>query len=466
MPSRWDRMGGRTPPDSFRRPAMTQAGVCAACRAALPVSVPDSPTFAFNPAIWGARNRAGREYSAPVARGPQRLPRLAGQLAANRMDDLFESTVETLLDAAFDDARWGDAFRAIDRLCGLNGGQFTGLAANGDGDAGIVFAACWIDGDPHQEIVADWVANYARFSENVPRIGRLPAWRLTHNEELFTPAEKRSSPMYNEFQPKYDCQDQMAVVVDRQSDERPDDGCVFWTMANGESEWGPDRLKRIRGLLPHIRQAVRLRHELVAAEAHAHAEATALLEHESLGAVFLDRRGAIASANRTARRMLAARDGIHDWRGGLRAGHPGDDAKLRRLVSGALPRLGHMPARGSVPVRRPAGLPLIVHVHPVAPRRADFGVERIAVAVLIRDPDAGRLDAEAVGDMLGLTAAESRVAVLLGQGRTVRDIARELDRSENTIRWTLKNVLSKTGAARQADLVRLLLRLPPDGGDA
>ncbi|MDE0059744.1 MAG: helix-turn-helix transcriptional regulator [Defluviicoccus sp.] len=381
------------------------------------------------------------------------------------MDDLFESTVEILLDAAFDDARWGDAFEAIDRLCGLNGGQFTALAANGDGIAEPVFAACWIDGDPHREIVADWVENYAAVSENVPRIGRLPAWRLTHNEELFTPAEKRSSPMYNEFQPKYDCRDQLAVVVDRPSDERPEDGCLFWTMANGEAGWGSDKLKRIGALLPHIRQSVRLRRELVAAEAHAHAEATALLERDPPGTVFLDRHGAIASANRTARRMLAARDGIHEWRGGLRAGRPGDDARLQILVSRALPRLGHVPAGGSMSVRRPAGLPLIVHVHPVAPRRADFGAERVAAAVLVRDPDAGRLDAEAVGDMLGLTAAESRVAVLVGQGRTVRDIARELDRSENTIRWTLKNVLSKTGAERQADLVRLLLRLPPAGRD-
>ena len=81
--------------------------------------------------------------------------------------------------------------------------------------------------------------------------------------------------------------------------------------------------------------------------------------------------------------------------------------------------------------------------------------------VLIRDPDAYEIDAEMVGDVFGLTAAESRVAVLLGKGRSVRDIARELDRSEHTVRWTLKKVLSKTNSARQADLVRLLLQLPP-----
>ena len=382
-------------------------------------------------------------------------------VTAGRTDDPFERTVETLLDAAFDDARWGDAFRAIDRLCALNGGQFTALAANGDGDPEAVFAACYIDGDPHQEIVADWAANYAPFSENVPRIGRLPAWRLTHNEELFTPAEKRSSLMYNEFQPKYDCRDQMAVVVDRKSGGRPEDGCLFWTMANGEADWEPDKLKRIRALLPHIRQAVRLRRELAASESDAYADATALLENAAPGAVFLDRRGGIVSANRTAQRMLRDRDGIHEWRGELRAAAPRDDARLRRLVAGALPRIGGIPAGGTMSAQRPSGLPVILHVHPVTPGRADFGAERVAALVLVRDPDAGRLDPQAVGDALGLTPAESRVAVLLGTGRSVRDIARELGRSENTVRWTLKYVLSKTNSARQADLVRLLLQLPP-----
>ena len=80
-----------------------------------------------------------------------------------------------------------------------------------------------------------------------------------------------------------------------------------------------------------------------------------------------------------------------------------------------------------------------------------------------REPDAKRLDPEMIGDVLGLTAAESRVAVLLAKGRSVRDIARELDRSEHTVRWTLKKMLSKTNSTRQADLVRLVIQLPTNG---
>ena len=92
------------------------------------------------------------------------------------------------------------------------GGQLTALDEEPGGELTPTFGACYIKGDPREEIVADWVRNYSDHSENVPRIGRLPVGKLTHNEKLFTAAEKRSSLMYNEFQPKYDCQDQLAVV--------------------------------------------------------------------------------------------------------------------------------------------------------------------------------------------------------------------------------------------------------------
>ena len=382
-------------------------------------------------------------------------------MPVSRGNRLFEDTVEALLDAAYDDARWGAAFSAMDRLCGLNGGQFTHMTYYTEGVLEATFGACYIRGDPHEEIVADWVGNYADGCENVPRVGTLPTWRLTHNEELFTPGEKRSSRIYNEFQPKYDCRDQVAVVVDRPSDDRRRNDYLMWTMANATRDWGGEKLERIRALLPHIRQAVRVRQELVSAEAHAYADVTALLENAALGVVLLGRRGRIAAVNAPAQTMLRAGGGLYEWRGELRAGLPREDARLRRSVAAALPGVVDVPVGAHLSIRRAAGLPLLVHVHPVNVRRMDFGAERLAVLVLIRDPDVHRVDARLVGDMLGLTPAESRVAVLLAMGRSVREIAREVGRTENTIRWTLKKALAKTDSARQADLVRLVMQLPP-----
>ena len=92
--------------------------------------------------------------------------------------------------------------------------------------------------------------------------------------------------------------------------------------------------------------------ELAAAEAHAYAGVSTLLEHASLGAIFLDRRGTIASANQAAERLLAAGGGIYQWQGTLQVSLPHDDAKIRHLVAVALPRLRHLLVGGSLPVQR------------------------------------------------------------------------------------------------------------------
>lgn len=57
----------------------------------------------------------------------------------------------------------------------------------------------------------------------------------------------------------------------------------------------------------------------------------------------------------------------------------------------------------------------------------------------------------------GLTAAEARVALLMGDGLTVSDIAARSSNSVHTVRAQLSAVFAKTGCHRQADLVRLLL---------
>ena len=54
---------------------------------------------------------------------------------------------------------------------------------------------------------------------------------------------------------------------------------------------------------------------------------------------------------------------------------------------------------------------------------------------------------------------ESRVAVLLARGMTVREIAETMGRKESTIRSHVKHMLAKHGFSRQAELVRLVLSL-------
>ena len=68
-----------------------------------------------------------------------------------------------------------------------------------------------------------------------------------------------------------------------------------------------------------------------------------------------------------------------------------------------------------------------------------------------------RIDSSLVGETLGLTPAESQVAVWVARGRTVRDIAAITGRAENTVYWHLKRIYHKLSLSRQADLVQMVL---------
>jgi DNA-binding CsgD family transcriptional regulator len=66
--------------------------------------------------------------------------------------------------------------------------------------------------------------------------------------------------------------------------------------------------------------------------------------------------------------------------------------------------------------------------------------------------------------LFDLTPAESKVALALCQGDTPTQIAERLGVAISTVRSHLKIIFSKTGATRQADLVRLLTLLSAMGG--
>ena len=87
------------------------------------------------------------------------------------------------------------------------------------------------------------------------------------------------------------------------------------------------------------------------------------------------------------------------------------------------------------------------------------GIENDLAVIKARLPSQSRIDPLLVAERLNLTPTESRVAVALAEGNTVRLIAEAMRRKESTIRWFLRQIYRKLSISREVELVRLVLLL-------
>lgn len=372
--------------------------------------------------------------------------------------DLFDRLLESLHDAMLDDARWPAASALVDELCESRGN----ILVSGEGGLGtdleVYFARCCYRGERREEFEDEYFRIYHHIDERGPRLRRLPDSRITSIEELYTDEEKKTSVAYNEMLTRSDTANCLHARMDGPNGSR-----IIWTAADpvDHDGWSSERVETLARILPHIRQYVRVRLALVGAQALSSTMA-GLLENTRCGIVQLDRRGRIVELNGRARQLLRKGRGLSDVRGELRARIPAEDARLQRIVAGALPRSEGPGTSASMTVTRPVDLPprLVLHASPVGGHLLDQGTGDVAVVVLLVEPEARvTSDPELVGSALGLTAAESRVAIMLAEGCTLRDIAESTGRTTGTVRWHLQRIFEKNGISRQVELVQLIRSL-------
>ena len=136
-------------------------------------------------------------------------------------------------------------------------------------------------------------------------------------------------------------------------------------------------------------------------------------------------------------------------------------SRLKRLVAEALPTSGPAAVSGSMLLRRSFLLPpLVLHVKPVGVPQPDYGARHVAALVLMVEPGRRhRIDPGWVARVLGLTRAESRVAVWLAEGRSVRQMAEARGVTDRAIYWHLNQIYQKQSISGQVDLVRLVLSI-------
>lgn len=165
--------------------------------------------------------------------------------------------------------------------------------------------------------------------------------------------------------------------------------------------------------------------------------------------------------NEAAARLLKKNDGMGLIRNCLMVGRP----EIRQQVQNMLRQFsaGRTSADYyciNVPrqfCRQPLHLvitPLGYKVHPAAE-------PTFSSMFLIFDPEMEMVpDSGLIMRAYGLTTAESKIVVLLMQGKKLDQVAKLLVKKKETVRKQLGNIFAKTGTNRQSDLIRVLFRGP------
>ena len=372
----------------------------------------------------------------------------------------FERILASLYDAMLDDTHWPATSALIDEACGITGNAL--LVGEGPpDDICVTFVGLYYHGQRRTDLEREYLELYHPIDERVPRVRQLPDSHVVPIKDLYTAEELKTSRAYNEALRRGKYQQGLNVRLDG-----PDRSHMTWNLGDpiASDGWGASQIAMITTLLPHIRQFIRVRQALVRAQA-GDTTVTALLENSRIGVLHLDRRGRILAVNDRARRLLRHGEGLSDEDEVLRARAPDDQGRLERLVAEALPTSGAVPVSGSMLLGRVSGVPpFVVHVKPVGVPQPDYGARHVAALVLIVEPGRHpRLDPTLVATILGLTPAESQVAVWLADGKSVRDIATATDLTEGAIYWHLKQIYQKLPISRQVDLVRLVLSIAEFG---
>ena len=368
----------------------------------------------------------------------------------------FERILASLYEAMLDDTRWPATSALIDEACGIAGNSLM-VGEGPPDDIRALFVGLYYRGQRRTDLEREYLDVYHPINEAIPRQLQLPDGHLVALKDLYTAEELKTSPTYNEALLKAKYQNGLNVLLDGPGGSR-----MTWSLADpvASDGWGSSQLAMVRRLMPHIRQFIRVRQALVRAGAQA-TTATALLDNPRIGVIHLDRRGRILEVNDRARGILGHGDRLTDNDGALSARDPDDQFRWERLVADALPTSGAVALSGSILLGRSSRMPpLVVHVKPVGVSQPDYGARPVAALVLIVEPGRHhRIDPGLVAAALGLTPPESRVAVGLAEGKSVRDIAKVTGLSEHTLYWHLKQIYQKLPISRQVDLVRLVLSI-------
>ena len=365
--------------------------------------------------------------------------------------------LDAVYEAAFEPVRWERVLQEATELYGTRSGKMGSVDFATGGS--MTWALRGIDPEVHDLWEAEFADQDVWAREGLAKLAREPGRRTLVGAEVVAPDELRRTPVYWEILRQCHVQDVLSTIL------AWSDTTLGWLAVYrgpGDAPFDPAERDLHDWIGRHARRAFALGALLRSEQSRSRA----ILERLPCAAFLCEADGRVVAHNGLGEALAHGGDGLAIRNGRLRARHAADqDALARALALATGSAVGRSLAGGStLRVRRaPGRAPLSLFADPLPPD--GLAAERFAepftlpaALVLVSDPESRTLLPEtALAAAFGLTPAESRLLAALCAGEAPADYADRQQISRETARFHVKQLLAKTGARRQADLVRIAL---------
>ncbi|MBX9840286.1 MAG: helix-turn-helix transcriptional regulator [Xanthobacteraceae bacterium] len=217
--------------------------------------------------------------------------------------------------------------------------------------------------------------------------------------------------------------------------------------------------RRMRLIAPHVRRSVLIGRviDLKTMEAATFADT---LDGLAAGMFLVDANARIVHANASGHAMLETGEVLRSAGDRLTAGDAAADQALRTVFAASGSGDAAVGVKGiAVPLAARGGEPYVAHVLPLtsgARRQASRSYAAAAALFVHKAALATPTPPEVIAKTYNLTPTELRVLLAVVQVGGVPEVAEALGIAESTVRSHLQQLFEKTGAHRQADLVKLV----------
>jgi DNA-binding CsgD family transcriptional regulator len=361
----------------------------------------------------------------------------------------FSELISEIYDAALDSSRWSDVVGKAGRFVGGSAAAiFAKSPAAGNGN---VYYESGTDPYYRQLYRDKCIELNSTTGHDFADTGYLIAVA-----DLMPYREFQETPFYKErthCQGPLDC---VSAVLDKSVTS----AALFGVFRHDrEGVVDDETRRRMRLIVPHIRRAVQIGRDidLKSAEAATFADT---LDGLSAGICLVDENARILHANLACQVILDADDFLSEIEGRIAASDVKVDRALRGLLAAARGSDAAIETRGTaLSLRAQDGSRYVVHVVPqTSGTRRLAGIAYSATAALFICKVATETPAspEIIARAYNLTPTELRVLLAIVEVGGVPEVAPALGVAESTVKTHLGRLFLKTGAGRQADLVKIV----------